>query len=42
MIFGSGYMTFEYGRYSIKSNVFSFGVLVLETMSGKKNKNFVI
>jgi hypothetical protein len=45
MIFGSGYMTLEYavhGQYSIKSNVFSFGVLVLETMSVKKNKDFVI
>jgi hypothetical protein len=29
-----------HGRYSIKSDVFSFGVLVLETMSGKKNKGF--
>jgi serine/threonine protein kinase len=43
MIFDSGYMSPEYavhGRYSIKSDVFSFGVLVLETMSGKKNKGF--
>jgi hypothetical protein len=43
MIFGSGYMSLEYavhGRYSIKSYVFSFGVLVLKTMSGKKNKGF--
>ncbi|XP_062170158.1 G-type lectin S-receptor-like serine/threonine-protein kinase SD1-1 [Alnus glutinosa] len=38
-----GYMSPEYamhGRYSIKSYVFSFGVLVLETMSGKKNREF--
>ena len=29
-----------YGRYSVKSNVFSFGVLVLEIISGKKNNCF--
>jgi hypothetical protein len=29
-----------HGRYSIKSDVFSFGVLVIETMSGKKNRKF--
>jgi serine/threonine protein kinase len=43
MIFGSGYMSPEYamdGRYSVKSDVFSFGVLVLETLSGKKNRGF--
>jgi serine/threonine protein kinase len=43
MIFHSGYMSPEYamhGRYSVKSDVFSFGVLVLETMSGKKNRGF--
>ncbi|GLT64146.1 hypothetical protein SLA2020_366560 [Shorea laevis] len=28
------------GLYSIKSDVFSFGVLVLEIMSGKKNTGF--
>ncbi|THF99980.1 hypothetical protein TEA_016010 [Camellia sinensis var. sinensis] len=28
------------GLFSVKSNVFSFGVLVLEIMSGKKNKGF--
>jgi serine/threonine protein kinase len=36
----SGYMPPEYamhGRYSVKSDVFSFGVLVLEIISGKKN-----
>ncbi|XP_062162378.1 cysteine-rich receptor-like protein kinase 10 [Alnus glutinosa] len=35
-----GYMPPEYamhGRYSVKSDVFSFGVLVLEIISGKKN-----
>ena len=43
MIFGSGYMSPEYamhGQYSIKSDVFSFGVLVLEILSGKKNREF--
>ena len=28
------------GLYSIKSDVFSFGVLVLEIVSGKKNTGF--
>jgi serine/threonine protein kinase len=43
MVFCSGYISPEYmvhGRYSIKSDVFSFGVLVLEILSGKKNKGF--
>jgi serine/threonine protein kinase len=43
MIFCSGYMSPEYtvyGQYSIKSDVFSFGVLVLEIVSGKKNSRF--
>ncbi|KAL8218243.1 hypothetical protein R6Q57_021616 [Mikania cordata] len=38
-----GYISPEYavhGRFSIKSDVFSFGVLVLEIVSGKKNKEF--
>ncbi|GLT54802.1 hypothetical protein SLA2020_279690 [Shorea laevis] len=38
-----GYMPPEYamhGRYSVKSNVFCFGVLVLEIISGKNNNNF--
>ncbi|KAJ1409174.1 Serine-threonine/tyrosine-protein kinase, catalytic domain [Sesbania bispinosa] len=38
-----GYMSPEYatrGQYSVKSDVFSFGVLVLEIVSGKKNANF--
>ncbi|KAK1439560.1 hypothetical protein QVD17_05380 [Tagetes erecta] len=38
-----GYMAPEYtidGIYSTKSDVFSFGVLVLEIVSGKKNRGF--
>ncbi|CAJ2645353.1 G-type lectin S-receptor-like serine/threonine-protein kinase At4g27290 isoform X2 [Trifolium pratense] len=38
-----GYMPPEYamhGRYSMKSDVFSFGVIVLEIISGKKVKAF--
>ncbi|XP_059623835.1 cysteine-rich receptor-like protein kinase 10 [Cornus florida] len=38
-----GYMSPEYvmhGQFSVKSDVFSFGVLVLETISGKKNSDF--
>jgi hypothetical protein len=40
MVF-SGYMSPEYamnGILSIKSDVFSFGVLVLEIVSGKRNR----
>ncbi len=36
----SGYMSPEYamhGRFSVKSDVFSFGVLVLEIISGRNN-----
>ena len=36
----SGYMAPEYalyGQFSAKSDVFSFGVLVLEIISGQKN-----
>ncbi|KDP20851.1 hypothetical protein JCGZ_21322 [Jatropha curcas] len=43
MIARSGYMSPEYaidGLFSVKSDVFSFGVLVLETVSGKKNRGF--
>ena len=29
-----------HGRFSIKSDVFSFGVMVLEIVSGKKNREF--
>ncbi|KAG6419122.1 hypothetical protein SASPL_121333 [Salvia splendens] len=38
-----GYMAPEYavdGFFSVKSDVFSFGVLVLEIISGKKNRGF--
>uniref|UniRef100_A0A6N2MHG1 non-specific serine/threonine protein kinase n=1 Tax=Salix viminalis TaxID=40686 RepID=A0A6N2MHG1_SALVM len=38
-----GYMSPEYvvdGRFSLKSDVFSFGVLVLEIISGEKNRGF--
>ncbi|CAL5402907.1 unnamed protein product [Camellia sinensis] len=38
-----GYMSLEYvvnGLFSVKSDVFSFGVLVLEIVSGKRNRGF--
>lgn len=41
--FYSGYMPPEYAKYGhflVKTYVFSFGVLVLEIVSGKKNKEF--
>ncbi|XP_022142139.1 putative receptor-like protein kinase At4g00960 [Momordica charantia] len=40
-----GYMAPEYayhGQFSIKSDVFSFGVLILEIISGQKNNSFCI
>ncbi|XP_061368792.1 receptor-like serine/threonine-protein kinase SD1-8 isoform X3 [Gastrolobium bilobum] len=40
-----GYMSPEYamdGLFSVKSDVFSFGVLVLEIISGKKNRGFYL
>jgi hypothetical protein len=43
MMVHSGYMSPEYaleGLFSIKSDVFSFGVLLLEIVSGKKNTGF--
>ncbi|KAK3141404.1 hypothetical protein QOZ80_4BG0333450 [Eleusine coracana subsp. coracana] len=39
-----GYISPEYameGKFSEKSDVFSFGVLVLETVSGRKNSSFI-
>ena len=39
-MFCSGYMAPEYvmhGQFSVKSDVFSFGILVLEIVSGAKN-----
>ncbi|KAK4360175.1 hypothetical protein RND71_019127 [Anisodus tanguticus] len=39
-----GYMSPEYaaeGKFSVKSDVFSFGVLVLEIVSGKRNRGFL-
>ncbi|GJV11150.1 G-type lectin S-receptor-like serine/threonine-protein kinase [Tanacetum coccineum] len=38
-----GYMSPEYagdGKFSIKSDVFSFGVMILEIVSGKRNRGF--
>ncbi|THG19371.1 hypothetical protein TEA_000897 [Camellia sinensis var. sinensis] len=43
MLCYSGYMSPEYmmnGLFSVKSNVFSFGILVLEIVSGKRNRGF--
>ena len=40
IIYSSGYMAPEYafhGLFSMKSDVFSFGILILEIVSGKKN-----
>ena len=39
----SGYIAPEYlvdGIFSVKSDIFSFGVLLLEIVSGKKNRKF--
>jgi len=43
LIFISGYMAPEYamdGLFSVKSDIFSFGVLVLEIICGRKNGGF--
>ncbi|KAK7314058.1 hypothetical protein VNO77_39267 [Canavalia gladiata] len=45
LISNSGYMAPEYamaGLFSVKSDVFSFGVLVLEIITGKKNNSFYL
>jgi hypothetical protein len=38
----SGYMSSDAleGHFSVKSNIFSFGVLLLEILNGKKNTCF--
>jgi serine/threonine protein kinase len=41
----SGYMAPEYameGLFSVKSDVFSFGVILLEIINGKKNSGFYL
>lgn len=43
MLTSSGYMAPEYavnGHFSVKSDVFSFGILLLEIVTGKKNRGF--
>ena len=30
-----------HGQFSVKSDVFSYGVIVLELVSGKKNREFL-
>jgi len=45
LILYSGYMAPEYamaGLFSVKSDVFSFGVLVLEIIYGKRNGDFFL
>ncbi|EEE67344.1 hypothetical protein OsJ_24605 [Oryza sativa Japonica Group] len=40
---GSGYMAPEYamrGQYSVKSDAFSFGVLIIEIVTGRRNSSF--
>ena len=43
MVLPSGYMSPEYalhGFYSTKSDIFSFGVLVLEIVHGRRNRGY--
>ena len=43
MVFYSGYMAPEYvadGLFSVKSDVFSFGILLLEIICGMRNRGF--
>ena len=43
MVFLSGYMSPEYamdGVFSLKSDIYSFGVMVLEIITGKRNRGF--
>lgn len=43
VFWNSGYMAPEYvmhGNLSVKADVFSFGVVVLELVSGHKNSSF--
>ena len=45
LMFYSGYMSPEYamdGHFSVKSDVFSLGVLIMEIVSGKKNRGFYL
>ncbi|CAL5432054.1 unnamed protein product [Camellia sinensis] len=42
-LFETGYMALEYameGIFSVKADIFSFGVLMLEIVSGRKNNSF--
>lgn len=44
MLLRSGYMSPEYageGLFSVKSDVFSFGVILLEIVSGERNRGFL-
>ncbi|GKD34737.1 G-type lectin S-receptor-like serine/threonine-protein kinase, partial [Tanacetum coccineum] len=44
VVIACGYMSPEYameGTFSIKSDIFSFGVLILEIISGRRNSSFI-